>query len=213
MFALKGEFLHAHGKRGIEECESLFVNAVCGQCWRAFCRGCQLHGVLLGFGMSARPQGTQPGVVCADDEVVGFRLTGRDVPFGIAISLDIAVTVEVVWRDVQQDGHVRTEVCGVLELKAGSLDDPDGVVALGPSLCFCYRTGETGPDVAGTARVNSACAQQMVQQCGGGRFAIRSGDRCDACVRVPACKFKLTNDLDSCFAGPPNGGCISGNSR
>ena len=46
----------------------------------------------------------------------------------------------------------------------------------------------------------------MVQQCGGGGFAIGAGDGGDARIGVAAGKFQFPNDFNACLTGPLNGG-------
>ena len=76
------------------------------------------------------------GVVVPVDEGVLLCLVLDDTHFGVHIVLHLeVVAVQVVWRDVQQDGDVGTEVIHVVQLERAEFDDVVFVRVFGDLQC------------------------------------------------------------------------------
>ena len=57
-------------------------------------------------------------IICPIDECIIGSLILDDTHLGINIVLHLeVVTIQVVWRDIQQDGNISTEIVHVIELE------------------------------------------------------------------------------------------------
>ena len=76
----------------------------------------------------------------------------------------------MVGRDVEEHGYVGAEAVHVVELEGGELDDVAGMGCLG------HLQGQAVANVAGQAHVGSCLAQYVVDERGGGGFAVAARD-------------------------------------
>ena len=120
-----------------------------------------------------------------DERVVG-RLVLTDAHLGVYVVLHAeVVAVEVVGGDVEEHRHVGAEAVHVVELEGRKLND---VVGMGR---FGYLKGEAMADVPGEADVHAGFLHDVVDERGGGGFAVRTRDANHAGVGVASGKFYL----------------------
>ena len=133
-------------------------------------------------------------VVEVSDEPVAHRLVGADAVFRFGVLVHRGITVEVIGRNVEQDGNARFERAYRLELKRRHLGH-DPLVALGIDDLGDQRVA----DVAADSGSQAAGAKQMTDQRGGRRFAFgsRYGDLSALC-RGTIRKFDLTDHRNVC---------------
>lgn len=87
-----------------------------------------------------------------DKGIIG-RLVAQDAHFGVGVVLHAeAVAVEMVGSDVEQYGHIGTEVEHAIELEGGNFDDVTVVVV------FSHLKRQTAADVSGQSHVEAGFA-------------------------------------------------------
>ena len=136
---------------------------MCRDVFVAVCVGLACEGVDLRGSFFSLAELLKPRIICVDDEVVVGRLARRDVPFGVSIPLDIAMAVEVVWSEVQQQGHIGFEGHRIFELETRGFHHPDVTVAFGPLLGVGDGARKTGSDVSSATGIQPALVQEVVQ--------------------------------------------------
>ena len=117
----------------------------------------------------------------------------------------MVVAVEVVGGDVGDDGDVRPEVVGVVQLEAADLQHVV-VVLLGRDL-----QGVALADVAAQARVETGLPEEVVDQGGGGRLAVRAGHADLLRAVVARREFDLGDDVRPLLAQGLDHGRRAGN--
>ena len=99
------------------------------------------------------------GVVGVEHKEVVGGLRGKDTLFGAGVVLEGAVPVEVVRRDVEDDGDLGMKLLGAFELEAGDFKDRPGFV------CALVDERDDGDaDVAADQGVESGCFEDFADQ-------------------------------------------------
>ncbi len=128
------------------------------------------------------------GVV--DGEVV-VALVGEDAQLRRQVGVEVAVAVEVVGREVEEDAALGGEVRGVLELEAGGLADHRRV-GLQPA----GQRGERRADVAGDGDRLARRAVDVPEQLDRRRLAVGPGDGEEAIGDRPPGQLELADDVE-----------------
>ena len=101
------------------------------------------------------------------------------------------MAVEVVGREVEEDGALGAEEGGVLELEAGGLADDR---RLGVDLAD--QAGDRDADVARDRDRLAGAAEDVAEQLDRGRLAVGAGDGEEAVGERPPGELELTDDVD-----------------
>ena len=178
----------AHGRRGIGAVVRALqrgpLRLVAGQFHPVDERECRAIGgkaqhVLVHLGLHV------------DQREVAHGLHPEQSRLGGDIALETVVAVEMVGRDVEQDGHVGVDPLGQVDLVARQFEHIDA--ACGQRLLFEDRLA----DIAAHQRGNARLREQVIGQRGGGRLAVGSGDRHHAvCRQACACLRKQFDVAD-----------------
>ena len=133
---------------------------------------------------------------CGGADVVGVEhhevvcvLRGEDALLGERVVLESAVAVEMVGRDVEDDGDVGVELLSAFELKAGDFEDGPGVVG-----AFVDEGHDGHADVAADQRGKSGFLEDFAEQRGGGGFAVGAGDGEDFAFEEAGGQFEFADD-------------------
>ena len=133
--------------------------------------------------------GRDDGVVGPVDEGVFRRLVTDDAHLRVGIVLHlVVVAVQMVGRDVQQDGDVGTEVIHIVQLERRELDD---IVFM---RIFSHLQGQRVADVTCQSGIVARLTEDMVDKAGGGGLAVRAGDADHVRLRVATGKLYLADD-------------------
>jgi hypothetical protein len=125
-----------------------------------------------------------------DGDVVG-RLVLEDAELGGAVGVEVAVPVEMVRCDVEEDGDARPQLVDVLELEARQLaDDPrvGGDRSVQP--------GQRPADVAGDGDLSPRGAKDLAQELARRRLAVRPGDAQQRVGEDPEAQLDLAPHRD-----------------
>ena len=133
----------------------------------------------------------QFGIVAVPDRDVVVALVGEDAQLRVEVGGEVAVAVEVVGRQVQEDRALGAEEAGVLELEAGGLGD-DGRVGLD----LPDQAGERDADVARHRDRLAGPAEDVAEQLDRGRLAVGAGDGEEAVGQGAPGELELTGHLD-----------------
>ena len=129
-------------------------------------------------------------IVVPVDEVVIRCLVLDDAHLGIDIVLELeVVAVEVIGRDVEQNGNVGTEVVHVVELERTQFDDIVLVRFLS------HLESKTLTDISGQSHVVSGTLEDVIDQRGGCRLAVAARDTDHLGVRISSCELNLADDM------------------
>ncbi len=101
------------------------------------------------------------------------------------------MAVEVVGREVEEDGALGAEESGVLELEAGGLADDR---RLGVDLAD--EAGDRDADVARDRDRLAGAAEDVAEQLDRGGLAVGAGDGEEAVGECPPGELELTDDVD-----------------
>ena len=113
-----------------------------------------------------------------------------DAHLGIDIVLELeVVAVEVIGRDVEQNGNVGTEVVHVVELERTQFDDIVLVRFLS------HLESKTLTDISGQSHVVSGTLEDVIDQRGGCRLAVAARDTDHLGVRISSCELNLADDM------------------
>ena len=116
-------------------------------------------------------------------------LRGKDALLGQRVVLESAVAVEVVGRDVEDDGDVGMELLRAFELKAGNLEHRPGLVG-----ALVDEGHDRHADVAADQGGNAGLFQDFAEQRGGGGFAVGAGDGEDLAFEKARGQFQFADD-------------------
>ncbi len=156
----------------------------------------QLHAFLLGerehFGLDDDLVQVVDGdcVVRIKNEAVFLAEVAGDAEFGLHVVFHlVVVTVQVVGRNVGDDGDIGPEIIAVVQLEAADFQDIIIEMFRG------YLVGVALADVAAQPHVQACVLQQVVDQGSGRGLAVAAGDADFLRGVVPARKFDLGNDM------------------
>ena len=116
-------------------------------------------------------------------------LLGEDALLGERVVFEGAVAVEVVGRDVEDDGDVGMELFSGFELEAGDFEDRPGVVGR-----FVDEGDDGHANVAADQRGNAGLLEDFAEQRGGGGFAVGAGDGEDFALEEAGGEFEFADD-------------------
>ena len=119
--------------------------------------------------------------LCLDDAELG----------GHVILKPVRVPVQVVGRDVGEDGDVRMEVVTIIQLETADFQHVPVIFV------FNHEFGEAFAHVARQPHVQPGGLQQMVREQRGGGFAIGAGDGNDLGAGMARRKFDFGNDRNA----------------
>ena len=142
-------------------------------------------------GAAAEVGPDQLGIVGVVDGDVVVALVGEDPELGGEVGLEIAVAVEVVRRQVEEDGALGREEAGVLELEARGLADDRRLRVAPPDQARQRRA-----DVAGDRDRLAGRPPDVPEQLDRGRLAVGAGDREEAIRQLPPRQLELPGHLD-----------------
>jgi hypothetical protein len=128
-------------------------------------------------------------IVGVDHGPVVGGLAMEHARLGGAVGLERAVPVEVIRREIQQDGDPRVECLRRFELKAADLDD---MKRLGARVLDLRR--QRRAEVAACRDVEAALAQHPCGERRRRRLALRSRDRNHAPREPARCQLDLSHD-------------------
>ena len=94
----------------------------------------------------------------------------------------------MVWSDVEQDGHIGTELIHIVELETAQLDD----VVLMRS--FSHLKGQTLSDVACQTYIIASRLDDVVNHRGSGCLTVTSRDTDHLGISISARKFYFADD-------------------
>ena len=173
------------------------------------------QGVELGGGAAVAEHATGPVAVRVVDEVVAGLLGLRDAPLRSGVRRHVvAVPVQVVRGDVEQDGHVRAERGRAVELEAADLNDGGLCRRVASFVPLRQAAGPARADVSNAVHVPSFVAQHVVDHRRGGGLAVGACDgdhRGGVALRREdaAGVFDVADDFPSLRpAGVDNGGVV-----
>ena len=150
-------------------------------------------------GAAAEVDAGERRVVGVVDGDVVVALVGEDPQLRRQVGLEVAVAVEVVGREVEEDRALGGEGGAVLELEAGALAD-DGRVGLDRADA---APASGVPTLPATATGSPAVAVDVAEQLGRGRLAVGAGDGEEAVRERAPGQLELAGHLDAALAGPP----------
>ena len=136
------------------------------------------------------------GLPIGDGGVAG-GLHGKQARLGGRIGFERAMAVEMVGRDVEQDGDVAIEAEGQVDLVAAEFEDINAVFRER----LLRQDGQA--DVAAEAGVAAGVGENMVDESGGGGFAVGAGDADDLVRRQAGAR--LRKEFDVADDGDPGG--------
>ena len=129
-------------------------------------------------------------IVVPVDESIDRSLILSDAHLRVGIVLELeVVTVEVVRRDVQQDGDVSTEVIHVVKLERAQLNDVIFVRILS------HLKGETATDITSQSGIIACTLEDVIDEAGGSCLTVRACDANHLRVGVATGKLNLTDDM------------------
>ncbi len=129
------------------------------------------------------------GIVSVQDRVILRRLVLEDPRLGQHVGVEAVVAVEMVGRDVEDDGDFGMEALDALELEAGDLQHVVGVRGR-------IRNQRDGgrADVAAHQHLVSAHADDFAGQRRGGGLAVGAGDGEDVSLEKPRRQLDFADD-------------------
>ena len=133
-------------------------------------------------------------------------LRGEDALFGAGVVLEGAVAIEVVGRDVEDDGDLGMKLLGGFELEAGDFEDRPGFGG-----AFVDEGDDGDADVAADERVESGCFEDLADQRRGGGFAVGAGDGERLAAQEAGGEFEFADDGAAEVAGLHELGCVERN--
>ena len=147
---------------------------------------------MRGHDLAAAPvQLRDTRVIEIADEPIGEALVGEDAILRFRVFVHRVIAVEVVGCDVQQYGDTWFERANRFELERRYLgDDP---VALG---CAKHFLDQRVTDIAADAHAETAFAQQVADECGRRRLALRTGHGDDRRATEAVGEFDLADHRD-----------------
>ena len=129
------------------------------------------------------------GVLAPVDEGILARLVACDTELSIHIVLElVVVSVQVVGRDIEQNGNIRLEIVAVIQLERGELNH---VVVM---ILLCHLQRQRIADIACQTDIQSSAAKHIKEQRCGGRLAIRTSDTNHFAACVACRKLNLRED-------------------
>ena len=137
-------------------------------------------------------------VLAPVDEGIVAGLILQDAHLGQGVLLEVVVVaVEVVGRDVHQEGDVHAELVHIVQLEAAELDDEVVGLLVGHDL-----TGEAEAHVTRQPHGEPCLGEDVVQPHRGGRLAIAPRDTDDLRPRaqVATRQLDLRDHRDACSA-------------
>ena len=120
----------------------------------------------LGLGTDPLP----PGIIDPDDRGIPGALVQEDPPLGGHVALHAPMSVQVVRRDVEEDGDVRLKAGGKVKLVGRKLQDIDRAAM------HVGQVQDPHPDIAADAGIPARLGADMADQGGGGRLPVGTGD-------------------------------------
>ena len=129
-------------------------------------------------------------VVGVEDEAVLRTQVAGDAELGLHIILQIVVVaVQMVWRDIRDDGYVRAEIVAAVQLEAADFQHVIVVLFGG------YLVGVTLAYVSSQTHVQACLLEQVVEQGSGGGLAVGAGYADLLCLVVSGCELYFGDDL------------------
>ena len=149
--------------------------------------------------LDAAPVARHRREAARDDRDVVRALVLEDAELRRAVGVEVAVAVQMVRGDVEENGDVRPKVVDVLELEARELaDDPAAAV---------LRLGERPADVPGHRR-----AEHLAEERRSRRLPVRAGDADDRRREQPRAELDLAPDREPAAACGGHEGRLARNS-
>ena len=137
----------------------------------------------------ARASSGGADIVGVENAEVVLVLLGEDALLGESVVLEGAVAIEVVGRDVEDDGDCGMELLGGFELEAGDFEDGPGVVG-----AVVDQRDDRDADVAADQRGQAGLLQDFADQRGGGGLAVGAGDGEDLALEEARGQFEFADD-------------------
>ena len=135
-------------------------------------------------------------IVGVENAVVVLVLRCKDALFGEGVVFEGAVAVEVVGRDVEDDGDGGVELLSGFKLEAGDFEDgPGGVGA------FVDEGDDGDADVAADEGGEAGLLEDFAEQRRGGGFAVGAGDGEDFAFEEAGGEFEFADDGQAEVAG------------
>ena len=101
------------------------------------------------------------------DERIVCRLVTRDTELGVDVVLELKIVpVEVIRRDVQQDGYIRLEIVHIIQLEGTQFNH---VIVV---LLMCHLEGERVAYIARQTDVKTGIAQDIIDERSGRGLAV-----------------------------------------
>ncbi len=148
------------------------------------------------------------GVVLPIDKRVGGRHVLENAELCVYVVLHfVVVAVEVVGRDVEDDGDVGLEVVHIFKLETRKFDNIDFVGVA------CHLIGETVAHVSGEAHVDTRFLKNVVGEHRGGGFAVATGYAHHFRLGEVAAEFDFGNHGNSLFDDSLDDGSRRRNAR
>ncbi len=155
--------------------------------------------VLLQFSLHDR-------VVVPENEGIVLRLVASDSHLRINIVLHlVVVAVQMVGRDVHQNGNVRTEVVHVIQLETRQL------YHIVVEMLLCHLQCQASADVASQAHVIACLLQDVVDEGRCRRLTIRTSNANHLRICVASSKFYFRNHMDTLLSDFHHHRCRVGN--
>ena len=118
-----------------------------------------------------------------------MRLVLDDAELGIDIVLHtVVITIQVIWGYVHQYGDIGTELIHIIQLERTQFDDVVIMLVLG------NLQSEAFADISCQSYVQSGTFKNVVDEAGGSRFSIRSGDTDHFGIGISSGKLDLRDD-------------------
>src|SRR5208337_4178451 len=117
---------------------------------------------------------------------------GKNPLLGADVILKAAVAIQVVGRDVEDDGDRGMELNRAFELEAGDFKNRPGFVGAGID-----ERNNRDADVAANQRGDAGRLKNLAQQGGGGGLAVGAGDGQGLALEEAGSQFQLANHLQA----------------
>ncbi len=129
------------------------------------------------------------GIGCVEDGDVVVSLIGEDPELGGEVGVQVAVAIEVVGRDVEQDPALRGEQLGVGELEARAFADDRRIVG-----DRARQRRDRGADVARHRNRLAGGTPDVAEELGDGRLAVRPGHGDETARHQPPGELELAEN-------------------
>src|SRR5580692_4159764 len=128
-------------------------------------------------------------VVGIEDNEVLRRLCGEDAFLGASVVLEGPVAVEMIRRDVKNDGDLGMELLGGFELETGHFKNRPGI-----RRAFIDERNDGDANIAADQRVESSLLENLANQGRRSRLAVGAGDGKRLAPKETRGQFELADD-------------------